>query len=240
MGNLRRGHGIRASGRHGWRPSALGCAALLAGMAPPCFGAGPPADQPATCQPQRLAGVYNAHQMETAAAIELLPSGRFRYQLAYGALDEAASGKWDCDGGAVVLTSDRVDPPRFVLVQASAAPKGQLRIVLDVPAGISRQNFAVLVKRAAGSALYNMSEDGLTIPLAPGVKVLAVVPLLPVYELSGEAIPVPTGEGTLRLRFDANDLGKVAFDHTALRLDGGALVLERHGETITFTRDAQR
>src|SRR5882762_2699819 len=88
-----------------------------------------------------LVGTYDGRQMEMAAALELLADGRFRYALAYGALDEEAAGKWTLRGDRVLLTSDPVRAPRFVLVSQGRSAPGVLRVDLDVPKGLSRQYF---------------------------------------------------------------------------------------------------
>ena len=57
-------------------------------------------------QPAGVAGLYETQQMEVAAALELKPDGRFRYVLTYGAVDEAAQGRWTRTRDTVRLTSD--------------------------------------------------------------------------------------------------------------------------------------
>ena len=51
-----------------------------------------------------------------AAMLDLGADGRFQYDLSYGALDEEARGKWEFDGSRVLLTSDPVAPPKFVVL----------------------------------------------------------------------------------------------------------------------------
>jgi hypothetical protein len=57
-----------------------------------------------------LSGLYRTHQMEVAAALELQPSGHFRYALTYGAMDEQAEGDWSFDGKTVRLTTRQAPP----------------------------------------------------------------------------------------------------------------------------------
>ena len=56
--------------------------------------------------PAPMTGLYETHQMEVAAAIELKANGRFRYALSYGAVDEEAEGDWAFDGKTIRLTSN--------------------------------------------------------------------------------------------------------------------------------------
>ena len=54
-------------------------------------------------------GFYTTNQMEVGAALELDSDGRFRYQLDYGAVSEAAEGVWSSDGTMVYLTANRMN-----------------------------------------------------------------------------------------------------------------------------------
>lgn len=63
---------------------------------------------PATVQ--ELAGQYRLSQMEMAGALELRADGRFRYSLDYGAISEAAEGRWSMSANAVKLTSEPMNP----------------------------------------------------------------------------------------------------------------------------------
>src|SRR5436305_15144999 len=100
-----------------------------------------------TAQRSSLVGTYDGHQMEMAAGLELKADGRFRYGLSYGALDEEAAGKWTMSGDRVLLTSDPIVAPRFVLVSHGRGVGGMLQVSLDVPKGLSRQYFdAVILK----------------------------------------------------------------------------------------------
>lgn len=190
--------------------------------------------------PRCLPGSYDGGQTEVAAQLELGPDHRFHYALSYGALDEVAQGKWEAGGaGTVLLTSDPTTPPAFVLLsEAVATARGTLRIDLDVPIGISRQYFSALVRLADGrSSVRQFDEDGLVLELGAGDRVVSVTLLLSVLSLESEAIAVKSGEGSeLHVRFDPNDLGKVAFAATPLRIDRDDLLLERHERLIRFRR----
>ena len=53
-----------------------------------------------------LAGTYQTQQIEVGAMLELKADGTFRYMLDYGAVSEAAEGRWTAVPGMVRLTSD--------------------------------------------------------------------------------------------------------------------------------------
>jgi hypothetical protein len=215
--------------------SFLAALALTASHAVAQPVAGPPSPADAC-----LAGDYDGQGTEVAGGLRLEARGRFHYGLAYGAVDEEAQGRWDSDGGAVYLTSDPVTPPRFTLASEGTAPAGEFRVALDLPAGISRQYFDVLLMLDSGKHMQRqMSEDGLVVPLEPGEKVVALRVLLPVFDLESDRFALSAGVASeARVRFDPNDLGKVAFAHERLALENGALVLHRHDRAIRFRRGA--
>lgn len=207
--------------------------ALLALVAAPAR-----ADAPLNPHPANLVGTYDGRQMELAAALELGADGRFQYELAYGALDETATGTWRFDGSAVRLTSDPVDAPRFVLVSQAKGKSGMLRITLDLPQGLSRQYFDAQVTFTDGTVdRRQFAEDGLQLPLRRGQAVRSVVLTLGVFSLASEPMAVDTPAGAeLHVRFEPRDLGKVAFADAPLRLADGALLLDRFDRTVRFRK----
>src|SRR5437016_1336084 len=195
----------------------------------------------AMAQSPSLVGTYDGHQMEMAAALELRADGRFRYALAYGALDEQAAGKWIVRGDRVLLTSAPVTAPRFGLVSQSRGAPGVLRVDLDVPKGLSRQYFDAVITKANGHAeRQQLAEDGLSLPFAAAEAPSAIRLLLPMFEVASGSVRLVANSGySVRFRFEPNDIGKVAFQATPLKLVNGALLLDRHGRTIRFRRTVQ-
>ena len=195
----------------------------------------------AQSQSPSLVGTYDGGQMEMAVALELLADGRFRYALAYGALDEQAAGKWSLRGDQVLLTSDPVRAPRFVLVSQGKGAPGLLRVDLDVPKGVSRQYFDALITKVNGQTeRKQLAEDGLSSPFAAAEAPTAIRLLLPMFEVASGPVRLDANSGySIRFRFEPNDIGKVAFQATPLKLVNGALVLDRHGRTIRFRRTGQ-
>src|SRR5688572_5425810 len=62
----------------------------------------------ALAQATSPAGFYTTSQIEVGAALELDDDGKFQYQLDYGAVSEAAEGKWVSDGTMVYLTATKM------------------------------------------------------------------------------------------------------------------------------------
>jgi hypothetical protein len=187
-----------------------------------------------------LAGHYDGGQTEIAAMLDLGADGRFHYALAYGALDEEARGTWSADGSEVLLTSDPVVQPRFVAIETHPLKTARLRVTLDVPDGFDRQYFDVLVRLSNGQTIERqLTSEGLDAALGPGEQAAMIAMVLPVYELVGETIKAPEGRGVeAHVRFEANDLGKVAFSRTPLTVTPDGLTLTRHGRDLVFRREA--
>lgn len=198
--------------------------------------------QSAPARPSDLAGVYDGGQMEMGVGLRLQPNGRFDYMLAYGALDESASGTWRVDGGAVLLTSDPVTPPKFVLLGQEPSPDGKTHIMLDLPKGWSRQYFDAEFGLSGGRfAGGQLSDDDDTIPLGPGDRPISLRLRLGVYELRSDAFRLDGAAASrIHVRLEQNDLGKVAFAKTPLRIVGKTLTFDRHGRSIVFRRTNQR
>jgi hypothetical protein len=93
----------------------------------------------ANCAPadSSLVGHYYLHSvMEVGSELELKRDGRFSYMLAYGALDELASGCWSRKGGVVTLKAAKFetsmeDPMKFESLELTVAPGGKLKRRFD-------------------------------------------------------------------------------------------------------------
>jgi hypothetical protein len=69
--------------------------------------------------------------MEVGSELLLHPDGRFEYMLAYGALDELASGCWTRSGATVTLHAYKFehsmeDPMKFERLDLTVQPGGKL------------------------------------------------------------------------------------------------------------------
>lgn len=184
-----------------------------------------------------LAGGYDGSAPEVAARLDLGPDRRFRYELTYGALDEAATGTWRWADGAVLLTSDPVTPPRFVLAEPGVADLARAgrRIALDLPRGLPPQYFSAVVTLDDGRRIARRFDDQGVLPLEAGERPVALVVTLAVFDVSSERLEL-SGDGEARIRFEPNDLGLVAFRDARLALEGETLTLDRHDRSLRFAR----
>ncbi|MES2147475.1 MAG: hypothetical protein V4491_06465 [Pseudomonadota bacterium] len=192
----------------------------------------------ASTEPPPASGFYQAHQMEMGAAIELSPDGRFRYQLDYGAVSESGEGDWSSTGTAIVLTSNPMPaPPMFELVRDDPAPLGQIFVTLENPQGFGTPLYVVAT--VIGSDIGNRlsTDDDGRLEAADGAAITAIAPLIPGIGLTASTFELARDRGhRLLLRFHANDFDQARFDHQALPIDGGDLLLNRYDTTIRFQR----
>lgn len=189
--------------------------------------------------PAAIAGLYQAHQMEVGAALELQKNGHFRYQLDYGAVSEHAEGDWTFDGKTVRLTSrPKPNPPAFELVRDDPAPVGEISITVEPPGfGADGYRIDAIGRDAASGEQGVVTTDSDGRVESGGHRLSAIEPLVPVYGTPGGQFTLSSDRGhRLLLRFHANDLGRAAFDREPLALSSGALVLDRYETQIRFIR----
>jgi len=190
---------------------------------------------------ESLAGEYDGGQMEVGARLLLKPDGHFMYELAYGALDEAAEGTWELKDGAVFLTTvPAVTPPRFVVESDRPDARGGLWVKLSngkILEG-APQRLYLLYGKDAPADMVQIEADG-HVPLPGNRWPLAIVPEIPVYPIPSKPIPITgTGGHLITLRFELNDMGKADFRALKLTIDGGVLVMPRRdlGLLLRFKR----
>ena len=185
-----------------------------------------------------LAGLYQAHQIEVGAALELKADGHFRYQLDYGAVSEHAEGDWSFDGQTVRLTTRPAPkPPSFELVRDDPAPGGEVAMSLEPPGFGEGYRLDAIGTDAATGETGRVTSDEQGRVEAGRHKLSAIDPLVPVYGIVGGHFSLSGDRGhRLLLRFHANDLGTAAFDGEPLSLTDGGLILNRYESEIRFIR----
>jgi hypothetical protein len=184
------------------------------------------------------AGLYQSHQMEIGAALELKRDGKFRYQLDYGAVSESASGNWKSDGNTIRLTSSPLPrEPDFVLVEDRPSSSCEVSVSVDWSKVDWSTAPRVLVTYDGDPRTYLVDADENGKLESPRCKATSIRPLVPVYEVIGTAVNLTPGEGhKLVFRFEPNDLGQAAFRGEPLIRDGRDLVLKRYDASIRFIR----
>jgi hypothetical protein len=186
---------------------------------------------------EEYVGLYDGHQTEIGAQLQLDGDGRFQYYMSYGAVDEMASGAWTAGPDGVFLDSDSVLAPAFELVDSKQGSGSAFDLTLDVPDRMPIEFFSAVVLFSDGTASHeDFHEPKLHLKLPRGKSLTAVALLFPIYEVSSDKIDVPANTGAMHFKFSPNDLGTVAFAHQLLRQDGGGLLLERYDRTLRFSK----
>lgn len=190
-----------------------------------------PADSPA--------GLYETHQMEVAAGLELKPDGHFRYALSYGAVDEEGAGDWASDGKTVWLTSKPMPKaPSFELVKDDPAPKGELYMALEDPGFEWGHGLEAIAADASKNGFEIEADDSGRVDLSGKPPVVAIAPEMPVFGPTGEIFQLSADRGhRLLFRFHANDLGKARFEKEPLERKDGDLMLRRYDTVFRFVKN---
>ena len=184
------------------------------------------------------AGLYETHQMEVAAGLELKRDGHFRYGLSYGAVDEEGEGDWTFDGKTVWLTSKPMPKaPSFELVRDDPAPKGELYMTLEDPGFEWGHPLEAIATHDSRNGFEISADDSGRVDLKGKPAVVAVAPEMPVYGPTGQIFQLSQDRGhKLLFRFNRNDLGRARFDREALELRGGDLFLRRYDTLFRFVK----
>ena len=195
------------------------------------------AEEAKTAEDTSLEGVYEGSAMEVAALLSLEKGGRFRYWLSYGALDERASGQWRLEGNAILLDSDPFEEPHFTLLRQEDSAT-DIAISLSLPEGMDHQYFSVLAEYRDGKIReYQMTENPLLLENGDIDPLQSIRLVLPIYSIQSAPFPLDSAKGRkLTWSFSPEGLGKIRFENTPLIIDGGMLLLERHGRRISFHR----
>jgi hypothetical protein len=183
-------------------------------------------------------GIYETHQMEVAAALELKQGGHFRYALTYGAVDEEAAGDWTFDGKSVILTSNPMPKaPSFELVRDDPAPKGELYMTLEDPGFEWGHPLEAIATADSKSGFQISADESGRVDLAGQSSIMALSPKIPVYGPTGQIFHLSADRGhRLLFRFHANDLGRARFKHQKLEEAGGDLLLDRYDTRFRFVK----
>ena len=183
-------------------------------------------------------GMYETHQMEVAAGLELKADHKFRYGLSYGAVDEEGVGDWTFDGKTVRLTSNPMPKaPAFELVRDDPAPKGQLYMTLEDPGFEWGHSLEAIATHDSKEGFEISADDSGRVDLSGKPSVVAIAPEMPVFGPTGQVFPLSQDRGhKLLFRFHRNDLGKARFDRQALELRDGDLFLERYDTVFRFVK----
>lgn len=183
---------------------------------------------------QGMAGRYRlAEGPDVAAQLELTEDGRFGYELAAGALDERAQGRWERRGEAACLTTE----PRPKAPEMRAAdPAGQeatVRVTLPNGRGIGGVDF--LIGFDGGETVDGYTqEDGWTLPEDDTRTPRWIELTEPIYRVHLARTDF-TGKH-FRAELVPNDIGMADFQGACLSRQGDRYVLRRAEGEMHFIR----
>lgn len=190
--------------------------------------------------PAELAGQYAlSGAREAAGGLELMPDGRFRYGMSYGALDEQAEGTWRLDGASVRLTTEPApSQPEWTLQSTEPGSVDLFELLLENPAGQPIPNIEVHVRLKDGSIEQaNTRSEWMEAPLDAAHQPVAIRFHIPVFEVSSPEFPIDLAKGhRLRFRLDPRDLGVRDFRDWPLEIRGRFLALPDAPDGVGFRR----
>lgn len=196
-----------------------------------------------TAIPKDLPGLYVVDQMEMGGALDLQPSGHFRYQLDYGAVSESAEGDWTFDGKTVRLTSKPMPrEPDFAVVSDDPAPAGELYVAVQEDPRFGTWSPLTVQLKLAGidEPVFAYADDHGRVDAPPGHRIEAVKMMVPVYETGGDAFRLSPERGhRLLFRLQPNDMGMAALRDEPLTVEHSAMIMHRYDAAIVFRRAKQ-
>lgn len=184
---------------------------------------------------QSLAGRYHlAEGPDVGAWLDLRADGRFGYELAAGALDERAQGRWEMQGAAACLTTEpRPTPPEL----RSADPAGQeatVRVTLPGGRGLPGVDFTIGFDSGEPISDYTQA-DGWTLPEGE-TRIPRWIELTePIYHVRLGRTAFAGRH--FRAELVPNDIGVVDFRGACLTRQGDRYVLRREGGEMRFVRN---
>lgn len=184
---------------------------------------------------ESLAGRYRLSEgPDVAGQLELTADGRFGYELAAGALDERAQGRWEQRGEAACLTTEPTPKaPELRPAEPLAGDEATVRVTWPGGRGIPGVDFTIGFDSGDPVSGYTQ-EYGWTLPGDEVRKPRWIELTEPIHrvrlartEFSGRRF---------RAELVPNDIGVVDFRGACLSLQGDRYVLRRAEGEMRFVR----
>jgi hypothetical protein len=184
----------------------------------------------------RLQGTQDA-----ASELILRADGGFDYALAYGALDEEASGRWRRDGDHIYLTTaPKPKPAVFSRGKAARAADAPLKLHVTWPngRGIPGIDFRVDFESGPPFVDYINNDEGWSLPATEKRKPVAVTLAFTMYDLASPRFEIdPATANDLTFILTPNDLGRIDFQNLTLDLAPDHLVMHRGTAALDYVRE---
>lgn len=191
----------------------------------------------------RVVGRYRLDgDHDSAGELLLRANGRFEYELAYGALDEHAQGRWLHHGEALTLiTEPKPVPPAFQQAPDSRPAPGSptLRVTWPDGHGVAGVDFRIGFDTGDPIVDYTQ-EDGWRLPPEEHRTVRWIELAEPIYGVVSPRYSIANAaSGTLNFVLVPNDMGAVDFSGMAVDVLAGELIIHRDKGTMRFVRAAE-
>ncbi len=210
------------------RGARLALAAICLGFGAPAFAVDCPT------------GEFRANAgPDTASGLEIREDGHFRYFLNEGAVDEHAEGRWTCDKGVVLLTTEPTPKPaefRLETVSQTSEAPFEVSVTGSNGRGIAGVDFKLEFDRGEPITAYTQ-EYGWTTDDLDGRTPVRIQFSEPFYGTVSPVFPLPTGKNLkVHVVLEPNDMGVAAFDRTPVTSEDGKFVLHWRGGKLPYVR----
>ena len=185
----------------------------------------------ASAQAGDLAGHYYLQNVrEVGSELLLKTDGSFDFMLAYGAADYWAKGKWQKQGGVVILNSAQSDAKSpFRLLRSGANKTPGVRVSVTAPNGRPVPNIDVAIQADANPAEARTDSDG--VAFFPAVRsTKAVTFWIRVYSFESEPIDLSPAHNDFHFEINGDEIMQIRFRNERLAIEGESLIMLHWGE----------
>jgi hypothetical protein len=178
---------------------------------------------------------------DTASELDLLPTGRFRFFLAAGAVDLRAEGRWTSDGRTVVLnTEPRPRPATFIPGPVTRSDESPITVLVTGPNGRGIAGIDLKMGFADGRVIesytqeygWQYNQEG-----PPGTPSWVELSLA-MYNLPPRRFLLDAAAGNkFTFNLVPNDLGVQDFHDTALEITPEGLAMTGPGGISLYARE---
>lgn len=176
---------------------------------------------------------------DLASELVIEADGHFEYALAYGALDERASGHWEREGNNLRLYTDpRPVPAAFSAAPSSRTAEAKLSLLVAWPNGRGIAGIDFRIGFAQGEPVTGYTQDdGWTLSPDETRLPLWIELVEPIHGVVSPHYPVDLANGNaLRFTLTPNDLDVVDFQGEIIEIGSDQILLHRGGASLKYVR----
>lgn len=166
--------------------------------------------------------------MEVGSELLLMPDGKFKYMLAYGAADYFSDGTWRLEDGRVILNATPVEKPPFRLVKSEARKGPGIRVWVKGPNGNPVPNIRVALKTDKGMLEAETSNEGAAF-FPDTNKAEQAAFEIRVYSFQSEPITLNQEHNEFTFEINGEAITHVPFKNEPLTIDGKTLIMKFWG-----------